>query len=79
MGMRKDLVLTEEDNQKRRERLEENRNNLLKRSTTSKPPNSTHNVSNSESISQALDEIDRVGFYVSRFTLYIFFSVIDGY
>ena len=79
MGMRKEFVLSEEDNQKRRERLEENRNILLKRSSTLESTDPTHNVSNSESISQALDEIDRVSFYFSKLTLYVFISVIDRY
>ncbi len=52
--------MSEEDKQKRKERLEENRSNSLKRSSTIEPTNPTHNAYNSESISQALDEIDRV-------------------
>jgi hypothetical protein len=60
MGMRKNFVMSEEDNQKRRERLQENRNNLLNRSSALESTNPTHDVSNSESVSQALDEIDRV-------------------
>jgi hypothetical protein len=60
MGMKKEFIMSEEDKQKRKERLEENRSNSLKRSSTIEPTNPTHNAYNSESISQALDEIDRV-------------------
>ena len=71
--------MSEEDKQKRRERLEENRNNLLKHSSTSDSTNSTHNVSNSESVSVALDEIDHVRFFFLGLKFYVFFSVINGY
>jgi hypothetical protein len=62
MGLRKDFILSEEEKQRRKERLEENRNNSSKRSSTSEATNSSHPLSNSESISQTLDEIDRVSF-----------------
>jgi hypothetical protein len=60
MGMRKDFLMNEEDKKKRKERLKEKRINLLNRSSTLESTNPTYDESNSESISQALDEIDRV-------------------
>ncbi len=60
MGMRKDFLMNEEDKKKRKERLQEKRINLLNRSSTLESTNPTYDESNSESISQALDEIDRV-------------------
>ena len=57
MGMRKDFILTDEEKQRRKKRLEENRNNSLTLATTSE---SSHLLSDSETLSQTLDEIDRV-------------------
>ncbi len=65
MGMRKDFFLSEEEKQRRKKRLEENRNFTSKRSSTSESTNSSSispPVFNSESISRASDEIDRVSF-----------------
>jgi hypothetical protein len=62
MGMRKDFILSKEENQQRRKRAEENRNTSSKRSSTSESTNSlstSHPVSNS----QTCDPIDRVSFY----------------
>jgi len=67
MGMRKDFILSEEEKQQRKKRLEENR----KISSTSESTNSSYTlqpISNSESISQASDENDRVRFYFSLLT-----------
>ncbi len=67
MGMRKDFILSEEEKQQRKSRLEENR----KISSTSESTNSSYTsqpISNSESISQASDENDRVRFYFSLLT-----------
>ena len=57
-GMRKDFILSEEEKQRRRKRLEENRNTSSKEVPTS----SSNPLSNSESVSQAFDEINRVSF-----------------
>jgi hypothetical protein len=68
MGMKKDFILSEEEKQRRKKRLDENRNLASQRLT------------NSESISQAMDEIDPVSFYTKKkFSLLFFFSEINGY
>ncbi len=69
MGMRKDFILSEEEKQRRRKYLEENRNSTLQRLSTSESTNSSsisNPLSNSESLSPTLDEIDRVSFSVFR-------------
>jgi hypothetical protein len=67
MGMRKDLILSEEEKQRRRKCLVENRNLTAKRLSTSASTNSSsisNSLSNSESLPPVFDEIDRVSFYV---------------
>jgi hypothetical protein len=69
MGMRKDFILSEEEKQRRRKYLEENRNSTLQRLSTSESTNSSsisNPLSNSESLSPTLDEIDRVSFSFFR-------------
>ncbi len=66
MGMRKDFILSDEEKQKRKKCLEENRNNTAKRLSTSESTNTSsvsNSLSNSESLSLAVNEIDRVSFY----------------
>ncbi len=68
MGMRKDFILSDEEKQRRKKRLVENRNSTSKRSSTSESTNSSsisQPASNSEYISETLDELDRVSFYFS--------------
>jgi len=54
-GMRKDFIVSKEVVQQKKDRLEENRNSSSKRS-------SKQSLLNSESLSETLDEIDRVSF-----------------
>ncbi len=56
--MRKDFIVSKEVVQQKKDRLEENRNGSSKRS-------STQSLLNSESLSETLDEIDRVSFFYS--------------
>jgi len=67
MGMRKDLIRTEEQKQRKKKCLEENRNSTLQRLSTSESTNSSsisNSLLNSESLPPVFDEIDRVSFYV---------------
>ncbi len=67
-GMRKNLILSEEQKQERKKRLEENRNITSQRLSTSELTNSlsiTHSASKFEPLSLTSDEIDRVSFSLS--------------
>jgi hypothetical protein len=66
MGMKKEYFRSEEEKQQRKKHLEENRKISSTRSSTSDSTNSSSTpqpVSNSESILEASDEIDRVSFF----------------
>jgi len=65
MGMRKDLILSQEEKQRKKKCLEENRNFTAQRLSTLESINS---LSSSKSVSPAFDEIDRVSFYFSTIT-----------
>ncbi len=56
--MRKDFFVNEEEKQQRKKHLEEKRNVLSRVESRT----SSKSLSNSESLSQTLDEIDRVSF-----------------
>jgi len=60
--MRKDFIVSEQEKQQRKKRLEENRNIALKRLAKSESTNSalSQPLVNSESLSETLDEVDRV-------------------
>ncbi len=65
-GMRKDFLRNEEEKQQRKKHLEENRKISSTRSSTSDSTNSSSTaqpISNSESILETSDEIDRVSFF----------------
>jgi len=62
--MRKDFIVSKEVVQQKKDRLEENRNSSSKRS-------STQSLLNSESLSETLDEIDRVSFSILNLMLYL--------
>jgi hypothetical protein len=62
--MRKDFIVSKEVAQQKKDRLEENRNSSSKRS-------STESLVNSESLSETLDEIDRVSCSILNLILYL--------
>ncbi len=67
-GMKKDLFLSEEEKERRRKRSLGNRHLSSQPSSASKSATSsskTQSVSNPESLSRAIDEIDRVNFFKS--------------
>lgn len=68
-GMRKDLLMTDEQKEQRRKRLEDNRNLTIQRSSTTDQP-----------IPSTFDEIDRVCFHPRSIDFILSFSliVIDG-
>jgi len=63
-GMRKDFIVSKEVAQQKKDRLEENRNSSSKHS-------STQSLLNSESLSETLDEIDRVSFSILNLILHL--------
>jgi hypothetical protein len=68
MGMRKDFIRSEEEKQRRKTRLEENRSITTTRLSTSESTNSLsppNPLLNSDCLSEAFEEIDRVSFYFS--------------
>jgi hypothetical protein len=72
MGMRKDFIISEEEKRRKRKCLEENRNMTAQRlSSTSGSRSSSSTlqpISNVESLSPILDDIDHVSFYFSTIT-----------
>jgi hypothetical protein len=60
--MRKDLIVSEQEKQQRKKRLEENRNISLKHLVKSESTKSASSqpLVKSESLSETLDEVDRV-------------------
>jgi len=61
MGMRKDLIVSEEEKQRKQQRLEENRNRTSNLPFTN-VSSATQVSSNSEPISNTLDDLDQVSF-----------------
>jgi hypothetical protein len=76
--MRKDFIQSAEVKLNRKKRLEENRINTSKRLSISESIDSSHHSSNSESVSQILEDFDSVRFYLKNFfdklTVFIFSS-----
>lgn len=61
--MRKDLIVSEEEKQRKQQRLEENRNRTSNLPFTT-VSSTTQVLSNSEPISNTLDDLDEVSFYL---------------
>jgi hypothetical protein len=65
MGMRKDLIVSEEEKQRKQKRLEENRNRTSNLQLTN-ASSTTQVLTNSEPLSNTLDDLGQVSFLLEN-------------